>query len=274
VHGRIERIDSEQIVFSFEMPAEYDGTPTITLVAPGKAIDLNRLTNLYINGTHNAALTIPLNPCTATRTVDCVTLCPAAAGVSCVTISADMFVRPDPPPPSPILIDSVEAFRSQNGQNLTVIVTGKGFDSSTQQVFVNGHSPTPLNFSSTVIRTQIPTPPDDSIQVVLMTPDKALRSKPIPNPAYLMISKVTVVGYEPANRNSSVAVLVVRLEGSGFSNSLVPSNGVLTHVSPTQALLRLENPGPVTPLALTDSRTGFEARTVIVRKTKMRSGDD
>src|SRR5215217_3297310 len=54
--GRYERVDSEQIVFSFKMPAEYKGTPTITLIAPGKSLDLNSLPNLRINGDSNVNL--------------------------------------------------------------------------------------------------------------------------------------------------------------------------------------------------------------------------
>src|SRR3712207_5219831 len=38
VRGRIERVDGNKIVFSFEMPEDFEGTPAITLVAPGKAI--------------------------------------------------------------------------------------------------------------------------------------------------------------------------------------------------------------------------------------------
>ena len=60
VRGRIERIDSEQLVFSFEMPESFTGTPTITLVAPGKAIDLNPLpmiVNTHGKTTLNALLT-------------------------------------------------------------------------------------------------------------------------------------------------------------------------------------------------------------------------
>ena len=50
--GRYERIDQQQIVFSFRMPTNSDiGIPTITLVAPGKSVDLNSLPDLIVNGT-------------------------------------------------------------------------------------------------------------------------------------------------------------------------------------------------------------------------------
>ncbi len=239
VRGRIERIDSEQIVFSFEMPADFTGTPTITLVAPGKAIDLNRL-NLYINGNNTTldalAAVPPLNP---------------------------MFnFDPDPD----VRIDGIEAFRSADGRMLTVLASGKGFAAATQDAFVNGVPVSePQGFvSASLIRAEIPTPPDEVIQLVLSTGNRTTKSKAIPNPAYLKIANVTVVSYEPAVGRSP-AILIVKLEGSGFSGWLIPSTGNLTSLSSTEALLRIENPALVTPLVLTDRRTGFETRTTITR---------
>lgn len=235
VHGRIERIDSEQIVFSFEMPADFTGTPTITLVAPGKAIDLNRLTNLRINGVDKTNL--------------------AAA--------TEMF-KSDPDPA--VKIDGIQVFRSAGGRTLTALVSGKGFDAN-HYAYLNGVSVLPGGFiSSSLIRAEIPTPPDETVQLVLSTGNKTIKSMAVPNPAHLKITNVTVVSYEPAGRRSPVAVLIVKLEGAGFSEWLLPSNGKLTPLSSTEALLRIEDPALVTPLVLTDRRTGFEASTVITRK--------
>lgn len=245
VRGRIERIDSEQIVFSFEMPADYTGTPTVTLVAPGKAIDLNGL-NLYINGN--------------TTTLDA------------LETTAPMFnLDPDPD----VKIDGIEVFRSADGRTLTALVSGKGFDPVTQDAFVNGvpvpelvgpPPPTVGFISPSLIRAVIRTPPDETVQLVLSTGNRTIKSKAVANPAHLRITNVTIVSYEPASRQSPVAVLIVKLEGSGFSEWLIPSAGRLTPVSSSETLLRIEDPARITPLVLTDRRTGFEARTVITRK--------
>jgi hypothetical protein len=56
VCGDFERIDPEQIVISFIMPDGFHGTPTITLVAPGKSVDINPLTDLTVNGARNMKL--------------------------------------------------------------------------------------------------------------------------------------------------------------------------------------------------------------------------
>lgn len=235
VRGRIERIDSEQIVFSFEMPADFTGTPTITLVAPGKAIDLNRLNNLRINGVTNTSL----------------------------ENAAEMF-KSDPDPA--VKIDGIEVFRSADGRRLTALVSGKGFDGATQHAFVNGVPVAGGAFiSPSLIRGEIPAPPDETVQIVLSTGNRTLKSKAVPNPAHLRIGNVSVVSYEPATRQSPVTVLIVKLEGSGFSEWLMASEGELTPLSSSEAILRIENPARVTPLLLTDRRTGFEAKTIITR---------
>jgi hypothetical protein len=235
VHGRIERIDSEQIVFSFEMPPEFTGTPTITLVAPGKAIDINRLSLRRVNTVPNTSLDAEES-------------------------TSPMFNR-DPSPD--VKIDGIEVFRSADGRTLTVLASGKGFNSATQLAFVNGVPTGPEAFvSSNLVRATISTPPDETVQLVMTTGNRTIKSKAVPNPAYLRINNVTVVSFEPAAETGGTPILIVKLEGSGFSDSLVPSNGTLTRVSSTEALLKIVNPAPATTLIL----TGFHAKTVIIRR--------
>ena len=233
VKGRIERLDSEQIVFSFEMPSNFTGTPTITLVAPGKAIDINRLP-LYINGANTTLDAIP---------------------------AANRMFRPDPAAPT-VKIDGIEAFRSSDGQSVRVVVSGKGF-TSPQTVFVNGIRVADAFVSSTLLHAVIPATPDETVQLVFSSGIGTIKSKAIPNPAHLRINNATIVSYEPATRRSPVAVLVVKLEGAGFSEWVQASHGTLTLVSPTEAMLRIEDPTAATPLVLTDQSTGFTARIVI-----------
>ena len=267
VRGRIERIDSEQIVFSFEMPAAFTGTPTITLVAPGKAIDINRLTDLYINKTRASALTKPPDACkddAVVSTNGCELICSSAVTTNCVSISAAMF---NLDPEAKVKIDGIEAFKSPDGRTLTVLASGKGFDKDTQRVFVNGVPVgKPVFISSSLIRAAIPSPPDEAVQVVLATGKGTVKSKAIPNPAFLRISNVTIVSYEPASKQNPVAILLIKLEGAGFSQELISSVGELTRLSSTEALLRIEDPALVTPLTVRDPSTGAHARTVITLK--------
>jgi hypothetical protein len=163
VHGRIERIDSEQIVFSFEMPADSEaGTPTVTLVAPGKAIDINGLTLDRVNG---------------------------AAHTSLDTQEGQQPMFFDPSPDPDVKIDGIEVFRSPDESKLTALASGKGFDKA-REVFVNGvPAPPGVVVSKTLIRAEIPTPPDETVQVVFTTGERTVKSKAVPNPAYVKINK-------------------------------------------------------------------------------------
>ncbi|MDQ4121426.1 MAG: hypothetical protein M3209_08265 [Acidobacteriota bacterium] len=56
VRGGFERVDSNQIVAAFELVESDDPLPVITLVSPGKAVDINSLSGLYINGQRDTRL--------------------------------------------------------------------------------------------------------------------------------------------------------------------------------------------------------------------------
>lgn len=243
VRGRIERIDSEQIVFSFEMPPSFTGTPTITLVAPGKSIDLNGLP-MRINS-HGLTTLNALEPRSANPHDPMFNLDPAAPAVQ---------------------IHGIEAFRSPDGRFVRVVVSGQGFTAAGQPTFVNG-VPASAYVSPSLLRAEIRATQDETVQLVLSSAGGTVKSKAIPNPALLRISSATVVSYEPTTRVFPVAVLIVKLEGSGFSEWLESSFGTVTPVSTSEALLRIENPAPVTPVVLRDTRTNFTVQTVIPRPT-------
>src|SRR5262249_9389072 len=105
IHGMIERVDAEQMVISFQMPDDFVGTPAITLIAPGKAIDLNWL-KLRINGSRNRTTLNDSDP---------------------------MFGPPDPS----FAISGAKVFRDPKTHGLAALVSGKGLDQSAE-VFVNG----------------------------------------------------------------------------------------------------------------------------------------
>ncbi|MGI9066544.1 MAG: hypothetical protein ACR2HX_09080 [Pyrinomonadaceae bacterium] len=210
IPGRIERIDANKIVFSFKMPKDFEGTPTITLVAPGKAIDINWLTNVGINRTHPATLS-------ASSTDACV---PPATPPGCIRVAEPMFLGD---PVRPIRIDSVEVFRGL-GRTVNVLVVGAGFETN-HELFINGVKITgdvgqPVFISKTLLHAQnISAPTDDAIQVTLKAGDKTIKSTAIVNPARLKIAKVTVISYEAATDKKS-GVLVVKIEGGGFPDNL------------------------------------------------------
>lgn len=161
--GRIERVDSNQLVFSFEPPLNFSGTPDIVLIAPGKAINLKQLNNLHINGLVNTSL----------------------------TDSIPMFdARPT------FRIDNVELFLTGTGERLTAVVSGAGFRNAAGtpavgQVLVNGQVVRLADYSiesSNLIRIEFVAPLDNRIRIVLISnnpnPDlvKTISSEPVPKP--------------------------------------------------------------------------------------------
>ncbi|HEX8737696.1 MAG TPA: hypothetical protein VF721_20355, partial [Pyrinomonadaceae bacterium] len=150
IQGRIERVDSEKIVASFTMPEDFEGTPTITLITPGRAVDLNWL-KIKINGNKEK-----------TTLLDAATVEP-------------MFGKDWLPP---LRIDSAEAFPTA-GAGATVIITGAGFKSG-DEIFINGVqiSKTPKNpirSASLIVAENINGLFDGKIQVILSAGDKTIK---------------------------------------------------------------------------------------------------
>jgi hypothetical protein len=115
VCGDMERIDARQIVISFKHPGK--GTPVITLMGPGKSIDLNSL-YLTVNGERNKRL----------REFDATS-----------AVFAEPPKPPAPPkPPVKLAIRDFNVFRVSPDSNMAfAVLTGTKFDVNTQ-VFING----------------------------------------------------------------------------------------------------------------------------------------
>jgi hypothetical protein len=236
IRGRFERIDPSQVMVTFDMPPDFEGTPVITFVAPGKAIDLNRLP-LIVNGVSTTL---------DNRNTD------------------KMFAGP--PRPS-AKIDKVEVFRSNMTGNLTALITGAGFTSN-QRVFVNGTDlGTRPYVSQSLLRAEFPTPLDGTIQITLVAGNETIKSQPVANPTHLKINNVIVVGYEAATKKSP-GVLVIKIEGFGFTDALETDDGELTVQSPNEAILKIVNPDAAEVVTLKDRITGSEVRTIVTRKSR------
>ena len=247
ISGRIERIDSDQIVISFKMPTDYAGTPTITLVAPGKAIDLNWLT-IYINDVF-----FPTQLTAYNRTTK-------------------MFGQPPPPvPPEPFRIDNIDVFRSTTARSMTALIKGSGFN-NVVEVFANGaslaspRSPRFSILSNTLLRAVFDAPTDEKINFTLVTTNGSSKSSSIANPAFMRISNVTALSYEPAS-GGKPAILVVKLEGTGFPSDLraLPAKVRVVVTSATEAFLTIPNPNATEVVTLTDPVTRISVNAVISR---------
>ena len=259
IQGSIERISAEQLIISFQMPNDFKGTPTITLVAPGKALTLN-VVSLNINGTPNKRL-----------------------------YDFDVKMFGTVPVPDEFRIDKVEVFRIGNG-NLSALIYGSGFHlpppaaaagaaaapapkTSVTQLYINGVPRPVFNpVSPGLIEvSSFPIPGDDTIQVTLVSKAGAIKSQPVVNPAYPKVTKVTVVSYEAGNeKEKKPGVLVVRIEGTGFPENLTSNaaNVKVVVTSSTEAYLTITDPKATEVVTLNHPTVpGLSVNVIVTRKS-------
>lgn len=249
IRGSFERVDSNQIIASFEIDDGENGTPVITLVSPGKALDLNPYT-LYINGRRTS-----------------------------LQNAEWMFgVRP---PTSTFQVSDTQIFVSDiiNGDitELTALLSGKNLHRITG-IFVNGQpitTATPHGFN--ILRIVFPPPNDDKIQIVLIRGSEVLRLKPItkpttktppPQPPSLddTLLSFNVLDTTPIFEDTTkkkVTHLLVKIEGIGLNSGLTISNGKLDVASETLAYITIANPKPAQTIRLTNTELNIYAEGVV-----------
>lgn len=254
VVGRVERVDAEKVIFSFKMPSDFQGTPTITLVAPGRAVDINWL-NLEINGTANTTLT---------------------------DFTPKMFGHG--PGPDPFRIDKVRVFRTSDPTILTALVSGAGFldtsgatpRSMVSKILVNGLSLVPtMPESASLLSVSFYVPKDETIKVTLVSAHSdpkrlTVESDPVTNPSFLSVSDVEVTTYE-SEAEGEPATLLINIKGTGFTDKLKATvNGRSLDVavkSATQAVFTMPDPKAAAIVTIEDD-TGQKAKVVVTRKSK------
>lgn len=256
--GDFERIDPRQIVISFTIPKnakgeDVEGTPTITLVAPGKSADLNVL-DITVNGTRHTKL----------------------------TESPFMFgARPEG---QKLGITDFKVFRvntSRDNRDAFALLSGTKF-AKDDVIFINGR-PIPDGqdgstrdwISDKLVRLTFPLPPGDEVSVTVVPKDGAPVTKSFANPLALQISKVTVLSYDPPADKKSKGVLVVRIEGTGFDpkptlevEGASKSESKVLDFSSGEAILKLVDPKSSVVVTLTNPTTGEKARTIVARSAQ------
>lgn len=264
VQGQVERINTEKIIFSFKMPPDFKGTPTITLIAPGRATDLNDLP-LQINDDRDKKLD---------------------------DYKPKMFGNE--PDPAAFRIDGVRVTRNRATGKLTARVTGAGFvkniavtplsatkSDTVAQVLVNGSDAgvAPTFRSPSLLTMEFDAPADDTIKVTLIStgsdPEKVktIESDAVANPSFLTISDVEVTTYEPSGEDEP-ATLLVKIKGTGFTDSLkaciecTPEEKALSVAvkSATEAVFTIPDPKAAAVVTLEDG-SGQKAKIVVTRKT-------
>lgn len=267
IRGSYERVGAEQIIASFVMPDDFESTPAITLVAPGKAINLNRL-RLRVNSSPSIRL----------------------------DEAEYMFGTRPPPPlvpaPTDILASKVNVFKDPSAPGyLIATIKGSNLDLVTE-VDINGFSCTaaaaagvclsrPSPTFPSLIRLKFPAPAEKSIHFTLLNDivNVAIKLDPVDNPAVardpaalqlstnsalLRVEKVEFLEYQ--ERPGGQSVVVVQLTGSGFTDKLKVDKGELIVISPTQAVLQIDKSQLPEVVTLTNEELKIQAKAVIMGK--------
>ncbi|HEU0253108.1 MAG TPA: hypothetical protein VFR12_08775 [Pyrinomonadaceae bacterium] len=248
VCGRYERIDPRQIVFSFKMPNNSDiGIPTITLVAPGKSIDLNAISNIWVNGQMLAKKGETLNE--RERKV--------------------RFMFGERPPDTSIT-DLLIVNADAGAANAEALLMGSGFDEQKDLVYLNGvllEGAAKTFKSPNLYRLTFPMTADETVKIAFAQ-DKTVITQSFLNPAALRITASNSTYEAPAGVKPGV--LTVRLNGTGFTppprlkldvDSSPESR--LIYLSPTEVIATIQAPKLPVVIRLTDSTTHRAVSRVI-----------
>ena len=250
--GRYERVDQEQIVFSFKLPdSSTIGIPTITLVAPGKSVDLNSLINLRVNGTQ-------LGKDTSDNfefLVEKDKRVPFMFGVR----------------PSDVLsITNLQFLQTPtSGTTIGALLTGTGLTNA-DTIYVNGVQligPNRVFKSPTLYELTLPLSSEDTYNVTVVQ-NGVVTSKEVRNPLAFQITSAEVTRFEPQT-STDPGFISLKLIGVGFTSRIQPGPmtgaqfGQFDLVSPTLIVLRLRRPNLPIVIRLHDPLTGRTVPMVI-----------
>ena len=242
--GRFERINADEIIISFKLPASATGTPRITLIGPGRSVDLNNL-YLRINGQDDTQLS-----------------------------NSDEMFGPAPDSTLRTISDFKVAPTQGSTTETTGVLTGKKFKPN-DQIYVNGSlaaADKPCRADLCIVK--FPKQSTDFLSVTISPIDAKEKtvSKTFANPANVSIISATVVSY--LEEQPQTNVLTVRLDGSGFKESLnieiqksdgsTPSPTRII-ASPGQMFLKIVSPEPIVQINIKDPANNKIVSAVVVR---------
>ena len=245
--GRFERINADEIVISFKLPASTTGTPRITIIGPGRSVDLNNL-YLRINGQDDTQLN-----------------------------NSDEMFGPAPESTLRTISDFKVAPTQGSTTETTGVLTGKKFKPD-DVIYVNGSSTTWATADkfchADLCIVKFPKQSTDFLTVTISPIDAKEKtvSKTFANPANVSIISATVVSY--LEEQPQTNVLTVRLDGSGFKESLKveiqKSDGSTpspTMIIPSagQMFLKIASPEPIVQINIKDPASNKIVSAVVVR---------
>lgn len=263
VCGRFERVDANQLVASFQMPAAFEGSPRITLIGPGRAIEINGL-RLRINSDDDVSL----------------------------EEAAQMFGQPDDPSQRRIA-DFKVAPAKQTDAGLVVRNAHKAtnkaeYDSETlmtgvltagpldccETIYVNGRAATKQTCRKDLAIIDFAVQSTDYLTVTVEPSSAKERAvtRTFVNPSNLTIVSASVVSLVPGDADRP-SILTVKLDGSGFKETvevtIERSDGTTEEprkivASGGQMFLKILSPEAVVNVTLRDPTNNKTVSTVVV----------
>jgi hypothetical protein len=242
ISGSYEIINSRQIAVAFNMPSAYKGTPTISLIAPGRGRVLNDL-RLRINGLDG-------------RTLD--EMPPM--------IAADVEAQA-------LTITRIEIVNAAGAQTqMKAYLTGTKFNESKDKIFVNANEMAPGDkklLAPGIYQLTFNLPREEKLNVTIVQDEKEYASHTINNPLHLKISQATIMAND---LDKKPATLTIKVEGTGFKSTLLSGaeeveQWVMRYVSPTEVIFKITAPkrNDYMILSLTDVTSNISVSTTVPR---------
>ncbi|HYL74809.1 MAG TPA: hypothetical protein VEU96_11430 [Bryobacteraceae bacterium] len=230
ISGTFENVNQSQLALNLVIPAKYDSDafPTITLVAPTRAIILNQLP-LTVNGNSNTTLDdSPL--------VD--------------------IQKPDPK----LTLSGWQYLGERPGRKFAAHLTGKKLREHLDHVRFNGvrcSDPDKISEGLVQVLCDISELPDWEFVAVSDDPKAPVASAlVVTNPKILALTTYTILDGVDYGADLHPSFVPIRLIGSGFTPQTTlnraPASAILSYVNALELRLELTNPGPHEVIEVTD----------------------
>jgi len=244
--GRFERIDANEIVLSFKLAPDFEGTPRIGLIGPGRSIVINRL-DLTVNGVEDTQLD-----------------------------SADAMFGSPPDSTLRRITDFKVAPTGPHTNRMRAVLTGSRFKSN-DDIYINGSLVVPApNCRKELCIVEFDAQETDYLTVTISPVDakEKVVSKTFLNPTNLSIISASVVNFEPGD-GTRPAILTVKLDGSGFREDLIvsvikssgppPDRPNKIVASAGQMFLKIVDPEAAVHIKVTDPSNNRVVSAIVVR---------
>ena len=262
--GGFEFVNSKELVLAFKKDKNYRGTPSITLISPGRSIEINKL-RLVINDSYKDR----------SRGVSCY----KTPGDPSIYVTLDEFQAKMFSPDVTLGVTALDVvYIDTTTRRIRAQLTGTGFRNDAG-VLVNGTMASVVSVVTPGVMLVEFYPPNRetwNVTVVQGNLDERVSTTlTVPNPLALRVVRSEVIKYEAAvkDKPDKPGRLLARVQGVGFNSSLIvtarratgPVALVYTVVSPNEMIIEITAPNEIEIVNLRDPITGASTGTTIVR---------